>query len=302
MFSIVLNQNNLIQDGLNNKMIFKFPNSVQFKNNYIAVSSVAMYYSWFNISSVLGNNTFSYVWVDSVGASLTYTAVIPDGLYEVSDLNNFIQFTCIQNGTYWITNGINYYPFEFLLNINRYGVQVNTYLIPNVAPAGTTQVPAPVGGAPGFPAVIQNTVVTIPPELNVLFGFTTTLTTNQNLNNLYVPPVSPYIAKNAIGTLSYISDTSPQIQPNGSIYLSISNINNPYTQPSSIIYAVNPSVGIGEQILDRPPNYSWSRLIDGTYNELRLSFLGSNLQPIPIKDPNMTIILVIKDGSEYGGK
>lgn len=302
MFSIVLNQTNLVQDGLNNKMVFKFPNSVNFKNNYIAVSSIAMYYSWFNVSAVQGNNNFTYTWVDSVGASIVFNEVIPDGLYEVSDLNKFVQFVCIKNGTYWAVGTTNYYPFEFLLNINRYAVQVNTYLVPNAPPPGATVNPAPVGGAPGYPAIAQNVVVVIPPNLSTLFGFTTTLTTAINLNNTFVPPVSPFVSKNALGTISYISNTAPQIQPNGSLYISISNINNPYTQPSSIIYAINPSVAIGAQILDRPPNYSWSRLIDGTYNELRISFLGSNLQPIPIKDPNMTLILVIKDGSEWGGK
>jgi len=302
MFSIVLNRNNIVNDGLNNKMLFRFPNSVNFKNNFIAVSSVAMYYSWYNVSNTLQNNTFSYTWVDSLGASITYTENIPDGIYEISDLNNFVQFACIKNGTYWITNGTNYYPFEIILNINRYAIQINTYLIPIISPAGTTQIPAPVGGNVGWPLVVQNVVVSIPDELNLLFGFKVPLLTNQNLNNAYIPPTSNYISKNGIGTLSYISDISPQVQPNGSVYISISNINNPYTQPSSIIYAINPSVGIGEQILDRPPNFTWSKLIDGTYNELRLTFLGSDLHPIAISDPNMTIILVIKDGSEWGGK
>jgi hypothetical protein len=35
--------------------------------------------------------------------------------------------------------------------------------------------------------------------------------------------------------------------------------------------------------------------LSGTYNELRLQFLGTDLQPVTIKDPNMTILLAIKD-------
>jgi hypothetical protein len=82
----------------------------------------------------------------------------------------------------------------------------------------------------------------------------------------------------------------------------MSNINNQYAQPSSIIYALVPTVAVGEIITERPPNFMWNKLIDGTYNELRMTFLGSNLQPIPIADPNMTIILTIKDDSEPSGK
>ena len=39
-------------------------------------------------------------------------------------------------------------------------------------------------------------------------------------------------------------------------------------------------------------------MIDGTYNELRLSLLGTNLQPLIVNDPNMTILLTIRDKDE----
>jgi hypothetical protein len=41
-------------------------------------------------------------------------------------------------------------------------------------------------------------------------------------------------------------------------------------------------------------------MIDGTYNQIQLNFLGSNLQPLPIRDPSMTILLVIRDKDEIG--
>ena len=45
---IVLNINNIVQDGQNNKLVYNFPNSIDFKNKYISVQSVNMYYSWFS--------------------------------------------------------------------------------------------------------------------------------------------------------------------------------------------------------------------------------------------------------------
>jgi hypothetical protein len=39
-------------------------------------------------------------------------------------------------------------------------------------------------------------------------------------------------------------------------------------------------------------------LIDGTYNQIRLTFLGTDLQPIIINDPSITILLVIRDKSD----
>ena len=43
-------------------------------------------------------------------------------------------------------------------------------------------------------------------------------------------------------------------------------------------------------------------MIDGAYNQLTLTFLGTDLQPIVIQDPSMTILLTIKEGDEDGGK
>jgi hypothetical protein len=42
----------------------------------------------------------------------------------------------------------------------------------------------------------------------------------------------------------------------------------------------------------------WNKLIDGTYNQLTLNILGTNLQPLIINDPNMTILLTIRDKDE----
>jgi hypothetical protein len=39
-------------------------------------------------------------------------------------------------------------------------------------------------------------------------------------------------------------------------------------------------------------------LIDGTYNELRLTILGTDLQPIQINDPSIIIVLAIKDPAD----
>lgn len=296
MFVIVLNGNNIVPDGQNNKLVYKFPNSMELKNKYLAVSSISMYYSWFNILATEQNNTITYIWV-SGSTPITYNIIIPDGLWDISTINKYCQFMFIQNKTYFIgaTSTEFIYPFEIIVNINRYAIQLNTYLIPTSAPSGTT---VPVG-FPGFPSTQQNVTVIFPPRFNDLVGYGPNFTSNSNLNNtatFSTPSQSTnYASKNSIGTISYLSNKSPQIQPNSSILFSVSNINNPYSQPSSIIYSLNSSVGIGELIVDKPPNYLWTKMIDGVYNELRLALLSPNLKPVSINDPNMTILLTIRD-------
>jgi len=301
MRTIVLNTNNIVPDGKNNKLIYRFPNSVLFKNNSIAVSSVSMYYSWFNISAELQNNTFTISYLNPAGVLTPYVVVIPDGTYEVITLNALLQFEFIQLGLYLLdtVSGNNVYYAEFILNPSRYAVQINTFLFPTALPVGYA---APANFV-GFAPTTYNPVITLPANFNKIFGYTAGFSTDLNQSNSFVPPANdPLVDKNGAGTISYLSNIAPQLQPNQSLYFAISNINNQYSQPSSIIYALVPTVRIGEVIIERPPQFAWNALIDGTYNELRLTFLGSDLSPVTINDPNMTILLVIKDNDEYAGK
>jgi hypothetical protein len=289
-----MNGTNIVQDGNNNKLVYRFPNSVVLKDKYIAVSSISMYYSWFNITTVYTNNTFTYTWNGTVNK--TYTITIPDGLWDISSINNYIQFICLQNGTYWTVSGTYYYPFELIVNTNRYAIQLNTYQIPTSTPSGGTTPPA------GWPTTVFNSVVTFPSEFNEIVGYSAGFASANNVGGgiTFQTPskLTNYASVNSANTISYLSDLPPQVQPYSSVLFSLSNINNPYTQPSSIIYSLNSSVGVGELISEKPPNFMWNRMIDGTYSELRLTFLGPNLQPLIINDPNMTILLTIRDKDE----
>ena len=300
MFILVLNQSNITQDGQNSELVYRFPNSVVFKDKYIAVSSIAMFYSWFNILLNAGNNTLSYTW--TVGTTITtYKIVIPDGLYNISDINSLLQFNFINNNTYWNDDQTNYYPFEIIINAPRYAVQLNTYLIPTSTPIGS-KIPL---NFPGWLTTTQNSVVLFPNAFNLIIGYNAEFTSNANIGNAYIPSAQSnrsdnFVKKSSGGTLSYLSNFAPQVQPNSNVLFSISNINNPYSQPSSIIYSLNPTVEVGQQINEAPPNFMWNKLIDGTYNELRLQLLGTDKKRLQINDPNMTILLAIRDRIDVG--
>lgn len=298
MFVLVLNSSNLVNDGTNSSYVYNFPNSIVLTDKYIAVSQITMYYSWFNIDSKYNNNRLTYTWTIA-GVSTTFTITIPNGLYNISDINNYCQFIMIQNGHYLVNaSGSNVYYFELIVNPNRYAIQINTYQVPTSLPIGFTQ---PANFA-GYPTQTFNPIITIPSNFNIILGYTAGFASNNNVNNAYTPPTASesnnFVTKNGVGTLSYLSNTYPNVQPNSSIFLSISNINNPYSQPSSIIYSITPTVAIGEQVIERPPNFMWNKLINGTYNSIRVQFLGIDKQPISLRDPNLTIILTIRDEHE----
>jgi len=310
MRTIVLNQSNLVQDGKNNTLVYRFPNSVNFSNSEIAVSQITMYYSWFNISAALGNNRFTFNWTGAGGVNppyTTYTVTIPDGLYEIKDINNFLQFVFINapslstsvitptpsNPFYLVSStGDNVYFAEFIVNPTAYAIQLNTFSVPTAALLVSLGYTNPAGTL--LPAQTFNPIITTPAKFNEIVGFSSTFISDQNQNNAGVNPGTATAYK--IGsTFSYLSTTTPQVQPNPSLLVAISNIDNIYASPSSIIYSLSPSVAIGELIVEKPPEFNFNRLLRGTYNELRLQFLGTNLDSITIRDPNMTVLLVIRD-------
>ena len=279
MATIVLNQNN-ITNSQNNTLVYKFPNSVQFKNVSIAVQAISMYYSWYNISSSLVNNTFTYTWENATNTQTTYTITIPNGLYEIAQINAYLQFSFIANGHYLVNSSGEYvYYAEFLVSPTAYGVNVITYPFPTALPSGYTN-PASIP----FPAQTFNPVITLPSAFNKIVGYTAGYATARNLG------------VNTI--LTYTSSTSPQVQPNPTLLMTCSNINSKYGTPSTTIYSITPNVSLGNLIVAPIYNMVYNKMVDGTYNQLTIQFLGTDLQPISILDPNMTILLSIKENDD----
>lgn len=279
--NIILTSRNIVASTNNSVLVYKFPNSVQFNNHEIAVSSLQMYYSWQNINATtLRNNVFTYTWEDAANVQTTNTITIPAGLYEIGDINFFAQYTMIANGHYLVNAaGQNVYYFEFIVNPTKYAIQLNTYQFPTALPAGFTN---PAGIV--FPiAQTFKPQVSTPANFNLIVGFASTFISDRDLGTAYP------------ATDSYLSTVSPQVQPNPTLLITSSNIDNKYASPSSVIYSITPTVAIGEQIVEKPPEFSWNKMIGGTYSELRITLTGTDNGPCIILDPNMTIILAIRE-------
>jgi hypothetical protein len=174
------------------------------------------------------------------------------------------------------SGGQNVYYAEMIINPTQYAVQVNTFAVPTSLPSGWTNPASLV-----FPTTTFNPVLTFPARFNEIIGYAVNFSTAINTGGG--------------NTLSYLSSVAPQLQPNSSLLIAMSGIDNKYANPNTIIYSVAPNVALGELIVEKPAQFNFNRLLSGTYNQLRFQFLGNDLSPIVIRDPNMTIILVIKD-------
>lgn len=287
MALVVINQNNVVANSGNSMYTYQFPSTACFNNHELALQSCSLYYCWTNISSLLQNNTFSYTW--TVGTTVTtYTIIIPDGLYELLDLNNYFQFVQIQNGTYLINDlSKNVFYCEFIINPTSYKFQINTFPVPTSLPTGwsvpVANVAAGYAAFPGFPTQTRNPVVTISSSgFGSIMGFNAGFATDANIG---------------VGTnLSYNSTKTPQIQPSPSALIGCSIVSNKYAAPSSIIYNVVPDVPLAGLINSKPNENTWIEISKGNYNSITIQFLSSTtFSPLQLLDSNLSVLLLIRE-------
>jgi len=273
--TIILNTSNIVENSNNTRFVYNFPSGgFTFKNDMIALQSVYQYFSIFNITSDYGNNSFSYTWFDGIEYSIT----IPDGYYEISDLNSYFQSIMIAN-THYMTNsaGQFIYFLEFIVNTSRYAVQINSY------PLDTT---------------IQSSNGYILPS-GASWSVPTTSTLSQfNVNTSGFGEVLGYeigsYPTSQVGstTSSFLSSKAPQITPYSSILVSCNLVNNRAVIPSNILTSYTPlGTSIGSLFTFEPNYLQFADVEDGQYTQLVLEFRDQLSRSIVIRDPNMLITL-----------
>jgi len=273
--TIILTTANVEENSNNTKLVYNFPSGgYRFKNDMIAVLSIYQYFSIFNITISHENNTFSYVWFDGV----EYNITIPDGYYEISDMNAYFQSVMIAN-THYMTNsaGQFIYFLEFIVNTSRYAVQINSY------PLDTT-----IQSSNGY--ILPTGATWSVPATSTLSQF--------NINTTGFGEVLGYeigsYPKSQVGssTLSFLSSKAPQITPYSSILVSCNLVNNRAVIPSNILTSYTPlGTSIGSLFTFEPNYLQFAYVEDGQYTQLVLEFRDQLSRSIVIRDPNMLITL-----------
>ncbi len=280
LYPIILNSSNLVSLGGNNNVYrYSFPiGSVKFENSKIAVSNISLYYSWFNITSANQNNQFQFRWPTG-GTENIYTVTIPDGFYDISALNTYLQQFCITNSLYLINSSSQFvYYLEYQINPNAYAIQVNCYPLPTSLPAGWS---APVG-FPAYPTSTWTPRLIVPAT---------------NFRNLIGFAASTYPAAQQTTTQSFLSTTTPQVTPVSSVIMTCSSLNNKFSNPGTILYSFSPAgTTFGSLIQSSPNQYSFINIQDGNYSSFDIAFLDQNFNALQLRDSNLIIQLLIRSG------
>lgn len=272
LYPIILNSSNLASTSTNNVYRYNFPTgAVHFKKCKIAVASVALYYSWYNITAAAGNNTFQFIFPGSG----TKTVTLPDGFYSISTLNTYLQNYCILNGLYLVDGSGNYvYYLEFVTNSTYYGVQFNAYPVPTSLPSGYSN-----PGAMPFPGVsVTPQLIVGSNAFQTIIGFS----------------AGTYPSVTQSSTYSVLSTSTPQVTSVNSVVMTCSLLQNRYANPNTIIYSFPINVTYGSLLSSDPNQYSFCDVYDGQYTFFDITFLDQNLGQLAIRDTSLLIQLLIQ--------
>lgn len=257
-----------------NEVTFRFPVPFESSNgDQVSLSFLSMYYSWYNCTASFNNLSFSYVWTDGV----TYPVNMPEGFYQVSDLNGYLHFQMKANNHYLVdANGNEVYYLNLSLNSVYYKVTLNAVAIPNsTLPTGYTN--------PG--SVVLNGKV---PQLVVSAA--------NNWGNLIGFAPGSYPATLSTVATDFNSTVTPVISPVTQVNVGCNMVNfNKFQRNASIIHSFSPNVQYLSMIQFTPPNLLSYPICKDNYRTVTISFYDQSMKPLGLVDrTGIQVNLVLK--------
>lgn len=260
-----------------------------FSRSEASLVDLYLYYSWYNISAVFGNNVFQYAFPTNVGGYQTFTVTVPDGFYSIDELSDYFQQAQINNGTYlYLTADPGQTPITYLswgANSIYYRTTLFSTPVPNATDTDYTA-PANFPGGSG-----NRSLTSQDPSLIVL---PSTAPAGSNTPGQYsfskTLGFSPgtYPPLGTTTTYSVNGQFAPVIESTSTVNVAVSFINNGgITTNPTILHTFSPTVGFGDQIVvqTRFPNYL--PIADGVYQGITVQLQDENFQPLNLQDPHI---------------
>ena len=277
-YNLVLNTNNSIT---NNTYQYQFINgSLQILDEAeICISNLQIPYSWFNVTKAYNNQTFQIKFPTSSSSGQTYTITLNEGFFTVTDINAYIQQFCITNGLYLINSlGQYVYYLVLLYNVNTYGVQLITTLVPTSLPSGFS---APANWV-GYNATsyCPQLIISSTNTFGKIIGYTA--------------GTYPSVNTASASTLNSVIPLGSNVN---SLIVRCSLVDNQVGVPTDILDTINIPTGatFGSNINYTPPALKWLKMTGGIQQFLRIVFVDQNFNALAAQDTNVCISLLINN-------
>jgi len=250
---------------VSNKLTSRFPVAYKSTSDKIGLSSVAINYSWFNLTAQFNNLQVRYFWVNNA----EYAVDFPPGFYSVDSLSQYIQFKMKQNGHYLVNDsGIDVFYLELVVNPVYYTVTLIVKPVPSVLPVDWTN--------PGGFTLPETTRVpllkTITNEWGRLIGFgpneyfpcNCAIAVETRVNSTLTPRISPIISVNVL--CSFVNDDTFS------------------TRYSSVIGSFIPDKAFGSPLNIVPPVILMYPVTQSLYKDISVSFVDQDFNPLQLND------------------
>jgi len=274
-FPILLNSEQYVS---NNTYEIDLANTTDLSNFQVSVANLYVYYSWFNINDTSLKNNIFQLRIPNASGSTLYTLTIPNGAYNITDLNNFLQFWFIENNIYLVNSitGLNTYYAALVVNPTTYKIDLITSVVPQSLPAGFTN--------PGLSFAslanqhIQMTIMSTN-SFGALLGFS---------NGSY-----PSSSTN-VGVKTSSSNLIPNLSPISMIKLYLSCVYNPLSANSTLLHTFSSQGASIGTLIDASPNEAqWTPCI-GFHKTLRVQLFDQLGRVLDLLDKNILIKLMFK--------
>jgi hypothetical protein len=277
MESIVINSSHRTDTLRNNRFQYRFSNPINFQDgDAIALGGIQMFYSTPNITTEYQNNIIQYRWVDNT----LNTIRIPDGLYSISDLNNYCKRAMQGNNHYLESDTSQIFYLSFEINQTFYGIQLNSSTVPTSSEASVQALSRPDGATWNFPSVKTTPQWVIPnsSKISDILGFN----------------AGSYPATQQSTDYQITSQYVPQVHPVSAFLLHVTILKNNIAIPPSVLYSFSSDVEFGQLLEVRPSEYAFLSLQQGNFAFLDIFFTDQDFNPVTILDPSVVITLFVK--------
>lgn len=270
MDSFIINQTNSVK-GIPSKFQVKLPTPIFLKDKSSALAYLGIYYSWRNITNKLRNNFFQYQLNGS-----TYDVEIPEGFYNISDINTFFEYVMADNGHYLVDeDGNNVYFLSLNANLIYYQVTFTCKPIPTVLPLKHTN-----------PKNLDLSGIT-PQFIFTNAGFNQLL----GINSGTYPPQA-----NLTETKKFNSQNIAQISPVTTVLVGSNLSNNQHNNVNrTTFFQFTPNATYGSYMTFQPSFPIFFDSNNGYYDNIELSFYDQNGYPLDMIDTNITASILLKD-------
>ncbi|KAG6948661.1 hypothetical protein JG687_00015338 [Phytophthora cactorum] len=274
-YPILLNINNQVAQ---HQFRYQFSQPIDFSQYEVALGSISIFYSWQAINTQRNNGTFKIIW-PTAATTTTYTITLPNGTYTASDINAYLQYWSIQNKLYLINNttGDYYYLISVAENPSAYAIQFN---FKSVSPLSEYT------AATGFPTMPATAYT---PQLQIIDTGTNSFGSTIGFS------LGVYPSTQTTTAYSTNSNLVPLLDPVAAILVGLSNLDNPLSQNNQIFHNfTSADVAYGSLITTSQGQGIAYTPMQGSNNEIMLSFYDQNGLPLQIIDSNVCIRLLMR--------